>query len=204
MSFLTPPTYSGNTGAVLGKVTYQRPYEFFGQLRSIYNIGTLDSSVNSATESESYSEFVGGYCLGAGQDWTVTPYAGIGLDFLTEKRSGYSSVAPITLKYDSYYALAGLETRYSWPDWMWGLQADCLIPFHQYLRVKTLSGAAWTLTNRIGVSAQMPIAYEYVKNYWLELAPYYRFFPIGSSSALSLPTRNLNQWGAFLTFRFFI
>ena len=47
MSFTTPPTYSGSTGGILGKVTYQQPWAFFGQARSFYNLGTLSSSLNS-------------------------------------------------------------------------------------------------------------------------------------------------------------
>ncbi len=82
MSFSTPPTFSGSTGGVLGKITYQIPDSYFGQARSYYNIGPLSSAANDTSFQESYSEFVGGYCITAIQNWTITPYAGIGFDFL--------------------------------------------------------------------------------------------------------------------------
>ncbi len=204
ISFSSPPTFSGSAGGVLGKVSYQVPDSFFGQARSYYNIGPLSSSVNDSSFQESYSEFVGGYCITGVKNWTITPYAGLGFDFLFDDRTGYASIAPIDLKYTIYYAIVGFETHYTWPNWTFGLQVDCLPTFNQYLKVESLSGAAWTLTNRVGVEAQLPFAYRYAKNYWLEFAPYYRFFPLGSSSGLKEPERDISQWGAFLTFRFFI
>jgi hypothetical protein len=204
MSFSTPPTYSGSTGGVLGKVTYQVPDSFFGQARSVYNIGPLSSSINDTSFQESYSEFVGGYSITAVPNWTITPYAGLGFDFLFDDHTGYGSVAPINLNYILYYAIIGVETHYVWEDWMLGLNLDCFPTFNQYLRVQGLSQAAWVLHNKTGVEVQIPVSYRYAMNYWLELAPYYRFLPIGESSALGLPNRNLNQWGAFVTFRFFL
>ncbi len=206
MSFSTPPTYSGSTGGVLGRLSYQKPNAFFGQARTVYNLGRLSSSVNKANLNEWYSEFVAGYCFSALEDkkWTITPYVGLGLDFLSDHHTGYSSVAPIHLKYRIYYAVAGLETHYVWQDWKLGLQVDCLPTFNQYLRIKGVHGAAWVLKNRTGAAVQLPVAYRYAKNFWLELAPYYRYLPIGASHTLGLPHRNLNQWGAFLTFRFFL
>jgi hypothetical protein len=204
MSFSTPPTYSGSTGGVLGKLSYQKPNAFFGQARSIYNIGPLSSSLNKAGFHEWYSEFVGGYCFSALKNWTITPYVGLGLDFLSDHHSRHSTIAPIQLNYDIYYAIAGLETHYAWKNWMLGMQIDCLPTFNQYLKIKGLPGAAWTLKKRTGVAVQLPVSYRYVKNYWVEFAPYYRFLPIGASHALGLPSRNLNQWGAFVTFRFFL
>ena len=204
MSLSTPPTYSGSTGGILGRLSYQKPKAFFGQARSIYNLGPLSSSLNKAKINEWYLEFVGGYCFSALKNWTITPYAGLGLDFLSDHQTGYSFVSPIHLKYSIYYAVIGLETHYTWQDWMLGLQVDCLPTFNQYLRVKGLSGAAWVLENKTGVAVHLPVAYRYVMNFWLEFAPYYRLLPIGGSDALGLPKRNLNQWGAFLTFRFFL
>lgn len=204
MSFSTPPTFSGSTGGVMGKLTYQKPWEFFGQARTIYNIGPLSSSLNDSSFSEWYSEFVGGYCFYVLEGLTITPYAGLGLDFIWDHRSAYDSISSIQLKYNIYYALAGFDTHYMWCDWMFGLQVDCLPTFNQYLKVSTLTGAAWTLENRVGAAARLPIAYRYARDFWLELTPYYRFFPIGSSDPLRLPERNLNQWGAFVTFRFFL
>jgi hypothetical protein len=202
MSFSTPPTYSGSTGGVLGRLSYQQPNAFFGQARTTYNIGRLSSSSNKTSFNEWYSEFVGGYCISVLNNWTLTPYAGFGFDFLNDHHTGYSTISPIHLKYDIYYAVVGVETHYTWQDWMLGLQVDVLPTFNQYLKIKSLSGAAWALKNRTGAAVRLPFAYRYVKNFWLEFAPYYRFLPIGASHALNLPKRNLNQWGAFLTFRF--
>lgn len=204
MSFSTPPTYSGNTGGFLGKISYQLPKSFFGRARSNYNLGPLSSSENKTRFHEWYTEFVGGYCFSARKNWTITPYAGIGFDFLTDHHTGYSTISPIRLKYDIYYAVVGLETHYTWKNWMLGLQVDCLPTFNQYLRVRSLSEAAWVLKNRTGVEVQLPVAYRYTRNYWLEFAPYYRFLPIGASEVLGLGERNLNQWGAFVTFRFYL
>ncbi len=204
MSFSTPPTYSGSTGGVLGKISYQVPDAFFGQARSFYNIGPLSSSINETSLQESYSEFVGGYCICAADNWTITPYAGLGFDFLFDDHTGYASISPIDQKYTIYYAIAGLETHYTWQDWMLGLRLDCLPTFNQYLKIESLSQAAWVLKNRVGAEIQIPFSYRYAKNYWLEITPYYRFFPIGASSALGLPERHLNQGGVFVTFRFFL
>ena len=204
MSFSTPPTYSGSTGGILGRLSYQQPNAFFGQARSIYNLGKLSSSLNKTRFNEWYLEFVGGYCFSVLKNWTITPYAGLGLDFLSDHHTGYSNTSPIHLNYAIYYAIAGVETHYTWQDWMLGLQVDCMPTFNQYLKIKSLSGTAWTLENRTGVAVHLPVAYRYVRNFWLELAPYYRFLPIGSSDVLGLPKRNLNEWGAFLTFRFFL
>lgn len=204
MSFSTPPTFSGSTGGVLGKITYQQPNCFFGQARSIFNLGPLTSSVNRDNFYESYSEFVAGYCVTACKNWTITPYAGLGLEFLFDGHTAYSSISAIQLDYTIYYALAGFETHYAWPNWTLGLQLDCLPTFNQYLKVETLSEAAWILKNRTGVAVQLPVSYRYTKNYWLEFAPYYRFFPIGASNALGLPHRDLNQWGLFVSLRFFL
>ena len=138
------------------------------------------------------------------KNWTITPYAGLGFDFLFDDHTGYASISPIELDYTIYYAIAGVETHYVWPDWMLGFRLDCLPTSNQYLRVESLSEAAWVLKNRTGVAAQLPFAYRYAMNYWLEFAPYYRFLPLGASSTLGLPERNLHQWGAFVTFRFFL
>ncbi len=204
MSVSTPPTYSGSTGGAVGKLSYQQPNAFFGQARSTYNLGRLSSSLNKTKFHEWYSEFVGGYCFSPLNNWMITPYAGFGLDFLSDHHTGYSSTAPIQLNYTIYYAIAGLETHYTWQNWMLGLQVDCLPTFNQYLRIKSLSGAAWVLKNRTGAEVHLPVTYRYAKDFWLEFAPYYRFLPIGASDALGLPKRNLNQWGAFVTFRFFL
>ncbi len=204
MTLSTPPTYSGSSGGVLGKVSYQVPNCFFGQARSFYNIGPLSSSINKTSFQESYSEFVGGYCVAAVKHWTITPYVGLGFDFLFDDHTSYDSISSIDLKYTIYYAIAGLKTHYTWKNWMLGLELSCLPTFNQYLRVESLSGAAWVLKNRTGVEAQLPVSYRYAKNCWLEIAPYYRFLPVGASDALGLPDRDLNQWGAFATFRFFL
>jgi hypothetical protein len=204
MSFSTPPTYSGSTGGVLGKLTYEQPNTFFGQARSVYNLGRLSSSKNKASVHEWYSEFVGGYCFSASENWMITPYAGFGFDFLSDHHTGYSTISPIKLNYSIYYAVVGLKAHYNWENWMVGLQIDCLPTFNQYLRIRSLPKAAWILKNRTGAEVQLPFAYRYAKNFWLEIAPYYRFLPIGSSHTLGLPHRNLNQWGAFVTFRFFL
>jgi hypothetical protein len=197
MSLSTPPTYKGSTGGVLAKITYQQPYAFYGQARSIYNLGRLSKN----RLHESYTEFVGGYSAAPLENWMITPYLGLGLDFLSDRRTGHS---PIHLNYTLYYAIVGFETHYAWRHWMLGLQVDCFPMFNQYLRVKGLPHAAWVLKNRTGAAVHLPVAYRYFKNFWLEFTPYYRFLPIGASHTLHLPKRNLNQWGAFVAFRFFL
>jgi hypothetical protein len=199
----TPPTYHGSTGGVLGKLTYQKHDEFFGQARTFYNLGPLDSSFTKSRFYEWYTEFVGGYCFQPIKNWTITPYVGLGIEFLHDDHHRHHAVPPIKLRYNLFYAVAGFDTHYAWTDWMLGLQVDCLPTFNQYLRVKSLYDAAWVLKNRVGADVRLPVAYRYVMNFWIELAPYYRYMPIGHSDALGLPHRNLNEWGVFLTFRFF-
>lgn len=204
MSFTSPPTFTGSTGGVQGKITYQEPQAFFGQLRSIYNLGSLSSAQTTSHDHEWYTEFVAGYCFRALSCWTITPYAGVGLDFLHDHKEGYSVVAPIGLNYRSYYALFGFDTHYTWDNWYLGLQADCLPVFHQYLSIGGLPGVAWKMDERVGVAVRLPAGCRLYRGIWLELAPYYRLLPIGDSSVLVMPERTLNQWGAFLTFRFFL
>jgi membrane-associated PAP2 superfamily phosphatase len=88
----------------------------------------------------------------------ITLYAGLGLDFLSDHHTGYSSIDPIHLKYTLYYALAGLKAHYAWQNWMLGFQIDCLPTFNQYLRIDSLSGEAWVLKNRTGAAVQIPVA----------------------------------------------
>lgn len=204
MSFTSPPTYSGSTGGIQGKFTYQVPSQFFGQIRSIYNLDPLRSSTNKSNGSEWYSEFVGGYSFPLRPSFTLTPYAGLGLDFIHDNRTAYSTFLPISLRYSTYYVVAGLDAHQYWTNWALGLQIDCMPIYNQYLKIKTLSGAAWTMDCKVGAAVRLPVAYRCMKYFWIELAPYYRYFPIGESEVLGLPSRNLNQWGAFLSLRFFI
>jgi hypothetical protein len=204
MSFSTPPTYKGSTGGAKAAITYQKPWEAFGQARSFYNAGSLSGPKNSSHIHEWYTELVGGYCFPVIGNWSITPYAGLGVDFLHDRHTKTSSLASISLRYSLYYAVAGIDTRYFGRDWMVGVQADCLPFFNEYLNIKSLSGLSWILGNRVGTSVRIPMAYRFVKNYWLEFTPYYRKVPIGTSDNLGFPHRNLTQWGAFLTFRFFI
>lgn len=199
VSFTVPSTESGSTGGVQGKITYQRANAFFGQIRSTYNLGPLSSSLNEVDFYEWYSEFVAGYCLGW-KDWTGTLYAGLGLDFLDDDHAEIPLLPPASLHYRVYYALVGIECRYAWKNGRVALQVDALPTFNQYLHVEGVT--AWVLHNRLGAAVRLPIAFQYVKNFWLELAPYYRFFPLGHANHLS--ERNLNEWGAFLSFRFFL
>jgi hypothetical protein len=214
MSFTSPPTFTGSTGGAHARITYQRPNMYFGQVRTIYNNGNLTSSTNSASESESYTEAVAGYCFRLSKMtscylWTLTPYAGLGLEFLTEHRTSYTTdeglfVPSIKLRYQLYYAVGGLDVHCSVKRWSFGVQGDIIPSFQEYLTVGGLSEAAWKLKHRVGFDVRTPVAFRMVKNIWIEGTPYYRLLPIGNSSVLSLPARNLHQWGAFITFRFFI
>jgi hypothetical protein len=209
MSFTTPPTFTGSTGGAHTRITYQKSDSFFGQIRSIYNVGSLTSSEGSSDESELYTELLGGYCfrlsqIGRASLWTCTPYAGIGLDFLNDHKSAHASISAIKLKYQLYYVLAGLDIHYTEKNWSVGAQADCFPTFRQYLSIGGLPGAGWKMNQRVGFAVRLPTAYRLGKNIWLEAAPYYRLLPIGASGVLGLPSRNLHQWGGFVTFRFYL
>lgn len=204
MALTTPPTYSGSTGGVVGKITCQKPGFVYGEIRSIYNTGSLSSSLTSSNLYEWYSEAVAGYCFGATSNFSVTPYAGLGLEFLRDNLKAYSSISAIDLKYRIYYAVVGFDARYTGENWYMGLQADCLPTFDQFLEIKGISGSAWKLTKRVGADVKIPIGCRLVYNLWLEASPYYRFLPIGKSDVLDLPHRNLNQWGGFVTLRLFL
>ena len=64
MSCSTPPTYSGSTGGVLGKVTYQVPDSFFGQARSLlqHRPPYPLPSTKRTSKNRNSRVFVGGYC----------------------------------------------------------------------------------------------------------------------------------------------
>ncbi len=204
MSFTTPPTFKGSTGGVIGKVTYQEPKSFYGQLRSIYNSGSLSSSQANSNDNEWYTEFVAGYTFCALPSWTITPYAGVGLDYLNDDKKAYSTVAAINLHYRTNYSIFGFDTQYSWSCYYLGVQAECLPVFNQYLSIGGLSGASWKMDSKVGMAVRIPIGFKFSNHIWLELAPYYRLLPIGKSSVLSLPSRSLNQWGGAFALRFFI
>lgn len=204
MHFTTPPTYTGSTGGALGKVTYQNPWNLFGQFRTVYNTGRLSSSVNDSKDYEWYNEGVIGYCFPLCCHWTLTPYAGVGLDCLQDNHTSYGSTSAIQLKYRIYYAMAGIDTRYSWEKWYLGLQVDCMPTFSQYLSIGGLPGSAWTLTQKVSWAARLPVGCKLADKIWLELTPYYRLLKIGSSNVLALPKRDLTEWGGFVSFRFYL
>jgi hypothetical protein len=204
MSMAKSPTYSGSTGGISGNITYQKPQEFFGQARTVYNLGRLSSSLNNGNFYEWYSEFVVGYCFSSCRRWSITPYVGVGFDFIHDNKSPYQMIDPMKLRYNLYYAVAGFDLHYRSANWMAGIQLDCLPTFNQYLRVKNLTQSAWVLTNGVGAVARLPIAYRCVKTLWMELAPYYRFFPIGACSTLGMGHRHINEYGIFLNLRYFL
>lgn len=204
MSFESPPTFKGSTGGGIAKLTYETSKSFFGEWRNVVNAGTLSASSRKSNELEWYSEFVAGYTFAPSSCWMFTPYAGVGFDYLKDKKHKFDSVSSIDLKYRTYYTVIGFDTHYMWDDWSVGLQGDCLPVCNQFLSIGGLSGAAWKMKERVGWAARLPIGCKISSCIWVELTPYYRFFPIGESDALGLPHRNLNQWGGFLTFRFFL
>ncbi len=204
MSFTTPPTFKGSTGGTQGKITYQESNAFFGQLRSIYNVGSLSSSQTKSCDYEWYSEFVSGYCFCAYPRLTITPYAGIGLDFLKDHKKAYSIFSSVTLNYRTYYALFGFDMHYAWENCYLGLQVDCLPVFDQCLSIGGVGRTSWKMQERVGVAGRLPVGCKLSPRVWLELEPYYRLLPIGASNTLDVSKRNLNQWGGFLTFRFFL
>jgi hypothetical protein len=54
------------------------------------------------------------------KNWTITPYAGVGIDFLSDHHTGYSTISSIKLTYAIYYAIGGLKAHYNWENWMLG------------------------------------------------------------------------------------
>jgi hypothetical protein len=195
VSFQLQPTLKGSTGGVVGKITYQEPWSFYGQFRTIFNAGRIKGSYSSYYR-EWYTEFVGGYCTQLQRRWTITPYTGLGMDLFNLKQAGFL--------YRVYYAIVGLEARYAWKCYYVGLQTDLLPTFHQYTLERHVKGSAWTMNQRVGVSARLPLGFRISNKVWFELTPYYRFFPIGRSSVLGFGQHNNNQWGAFASFRFFM
>jgi hypothetical protein len=210
MSLTTPPTFDGNTGGAHVRLTYQNENSIFGQIRSFYNIGSFQSGAFSSKETESYTELLGGYCFrlsSAGRPylWSVTPYGGVGLDFLNDHKLASGSFTTIKLKYQIYYALGGLDIHYIAKNWSLGAQVDCFTSFAQYLAIKGLAGTSYRMSQRLGYTVRIPIAYRLMRNIWLEATPYYRLLPIGSSRVLyNAVSRDLEQWGVFATLRFFL
>lgn len=202
MSFTTPPTFTGSTGGAHARVTYEQPESFYGQVRSVYNVGELSSNARGTNFWETYTEFVGGYSFCVAPCWTLTPNAGIGFDFMTDSQKPFDGFPGIQLNYHVHYAIVGLQTRYTYHKWAVGLQLDCLPTFDQFLNIGDLTSSSWRLRNRVGWDVRLPVGYRLSQHIWLEVAPYYRYLPIGQINLLSLPARNLNQWGAFVTFRY--
>lgn len=203
MSFTTPPTFTGSTGGALAKITYERPFSFFGEVRTFFSKGSLSSSVNSSGDTEWYTEAVGGYCFAFHETVRFTPFLGVGLDYLWDNKGGYGSIAPIDLKYQTEYLLAGFSLGYFQPNWNIGIKGSCLPIYSQFLSIGGLTGAAWNMKHRVGAEVDLPIGFRVSQRLWLELVPYYRFFPIGASQVLGLPSRFLNEWGGVVSVRLF-
>jgi len=208
MLFTSPclPNFSGNTGGAHGSITYQKRDSVFAQVRSFWNRGHLQATGRSSNENEIYIDLLAGYCFSSGcERWMITPYLGIGVDFLNDHKSSTPEVTDIKLKYRLNYGVAGLDVRYMFErDWVFGAQVECFPTFEQHLSITGLPGAAWTLKERIGWNARLPIDYRLTDGIWLEIAPYYRYLAIGKSGVLSLPKRDLHEVGGLVTFRFFI
>jgi hypothetical protein len=203
------PSYSGNTGGVIGRITYQAPWDFFGQARTVYNLGPLSSKGDgSSSFHEWYMELVGGWCFPLLYDWSFTPYVGLGIDYLHNHLDAGPTNAALKLNYQSYYAIAGFDTHYAWKNIMVGFQFDCFPIFTQGVETSSID-ALWLTSSRVGFDGRLPISFrvpsnQWTRDIWLEISPYYRFMPIGHASAIGLSHRNLDEWGAFITLRFMI
>lgn len=207
MKFTSPnlPTFSGSTGGVHGRITYQKQDSLFAQVRSFWNAGHLTMTGRSSNDKEFYTDLLGGYCFSVGQSWMITPYLGLGFDFLREHQSSTHFVTPIGLTYRLNYGLAGVDVRYFYgEDWVFGGQVDCFPTFEQHLSITGMKGVAWKLKQRVGCNVRATVDYRLPKNFWLEASPYYRLVSIGESHVLSLPHRNLNEFGLLITFRYFL
>ncbi|MEI6531808.1 MAG: hypothetical protein WCN87_03210 [Chlamydiota bacterium] len=207
-AFTSPPDFTGSTIGAMARVTYQVPDQLFGQMRFAYNNGSLWSTQATSRNTDTYFDFLGGYCFNLNSQWTVTPYIGLGFDFITDNKAAYTDgitqVPAIKLHYQTDYAVAGFETRYSWCKWSIAGQFEWLPSFNQYLTISTLDGSAWNMHWNSNYAIRIPVSYKISKCVWLEVAPFYRYFAIGSSDVLGLPERNMNQVGAFAALRFFL
>lgn len=207
MLFTSPglPNFSGHTGGAHGSITYQKRDNVFAKVRTFWNRGHLEATGRTSDENEIYVDLLAGYTFSSFCDrWLITPYLGMGVDLLDDDKSATSLVTSLDLRYRIHYAIAGLDLRYLSRNWVFGVVCDCFPTFDQYLKIVGLAGAAWTLGKRIGVNAHLPIDYRFSDWLWLEVAPYYRYLPIGKSSVLGLPKRDLHEVGAFVSFRFFV
>lgn len=199
----------GSTGGITAKITYQRPKSFYGQLRSILNMGQTDGGLvgffsnDEQTYTEWYAEYVSGYCFGIKQHWMITPYGGIGVDALNQRLRSDSALG-MNLYYQTYYLLFGCEFRYAMEKWYFSLQADGLPIAEQYLTLGDSNSTTYKLKQSIGTSVRLSAARQLGKHFWLELTPYYRYFPIGKNDSQSMDKQNLNQVGFFLTLRYAI
>lgn len=203
-SLTTPPTYSGSTTGFATKITHEKSDCLFNQLRIHYDVDRLKSSQNSVKTHDWRTEAVAGHSFSIKNRWSITPYLGVGIDWLKAEHSAYSSTPSIKLTYETQYALIGCKTSYKVQKWSFGSQIDLLPVLRQYLRVNSLSWSSWRLKQNVGVNVELPVGYLLKDNAYLEVTPYYRWFPIGSSSELGLPQRNLTRSGAFLTLRYFL
>ncbi len=201
MSLSTPPTYSGSTGGVVGDFSYQSPDTIFGKFKSVFNTGSLKDSGAKSSDAELYFEGAIGYTLSAYANFHFIPFLGLGGEYLWDDKKNHDNFTSIDLKYRMLYILTGFKFAYLQNCWSIGLEAQCLPIFNQTLHIGGLTGARWELTNRVGAAVFFPLGVKLMNMLWMEFSPYYRFLPIGSSSVLELPSRNLNQWGLIVQFR---
>lgn len=202
------PDLNGSTGGATVKITYQKPKFVYGQMRTVFNAGTINGEAFIAdvksNDNEYYLEFVGGYTFSAGNHCLLTPYGGLGMDFLNNRNKFVFNFPDLNLNFQSYYAIFGLEFRYSLQKWYFSIQAEGLPIYQQYVTLSGTNGFSWKLNSNVGTAVRLSFARELGKHFWLELTPYYKYFPIGDNHLFGSADLRWNQVGAVLTLRYFI
>jgi len=137
-----------------------------------------------------------GYPIPIGNRFTVTPYVGYGFHFWQRGESRYiSQVNAYFIKEEYYwhYIPVGVTANYDISDrWSIGGTASANIMFNGKAKAYASEYAAglndpeFTLGNKVGFYAEIPVTFRFTKNWALVLTPWYEYSAFGQSDTADL------------------
>ena len=161
-----------------------------------------------------------GYPIPIGKSFTLTPYAGYGYRYWQRGDSRYiAQVNAYSIKEEYYwhYIPVGITANYDITDrWSIGGTASANIMFYGKMKAhasEVMAGVNdpdFTLGNKVGFYAELPVTFRFTKNWALVLAPWYEYSAFGQSDTVNLtyagtvigyayePASKTNQYGANL------
>jgi hypothetical protein len=213
-------TESGWLPGIWGSYTYQQNSIFYTKISTQYAAGdlTFDGSTLSGTPVKYDTnphrfiklEWVLGYPWAAGANVVITPYLGVGYRFWQRGRADTtSSFTSYQEDYSWGYFPAGIRVEYDINSRLRvGVNAAMNYMFGGNMKaylseVSSFSDMSFTLGNKIGWSAELPITYKFNLQWSLTVTPWYEYSAIGESPINAFgfyePSSSTNQYGVNLS-----